>query len=190
MRYKAIDFSYNIFDRNYNTNGDEGDNDINFVGALAGILKKPPGRFIDGRDDIIISSVYSYNLRNLYYVQLGNTPFYNYVTRKDQLKNKKNKNWGAPAHKQDRHFTMTRFFIKVVDETDPLFNIDIVYNCVDDYSELDTRDIRETLRETLRDLIITREQYNSLIRNVDSDDFERILAGASPPGPPDHFGRV
>ena len=183
MRYKAIDFSYSILDHNYTTNGDEGDNDVNFVGALAGILKKSPGRFIYGRDGIIISSVYSYNLQNLYYVQLGNTPFYNYVTRKDQLTTAE---FGTPAHKQDRHFTMTRFFIKVVDETDPLFNIDIIYNCVDDYRELNTGEIRETLR----DLIITREQYDSLIRNEDSDDFERILASTRPPGPPDHFGRV
>lgn len=182
MRYKAIDFSYSILDHNYTTNGDEGDNDVNFVGALAGILKKPPGKFIYGRDDIIISSVGSYNLQNLYYVQLGNTPFYNYVTRKDTIKTE----FGTPAHKQDPHFTMTRFFIKVVDETDPLFNIDIVYNCVNDYKELDIGDIHETLR----DLIITREQYDSLIRNEDSDDFERILASAGPRGTPFHFGRV
>jgi len=186
MRYKVIDFSYSIFDAAYNTDGDEVNSDVNFTGALAGILKKPPGRFIYGRDDIIISPKYSYNLQNFHYVQLGKTQFYNYVTRKDQLTSKE---YGDRSHKQDLHFTMTRFFVKVVDETDPLFNIDLMYNCVDDYVITSTEFHNLGTKRQLRDLIITHEQYNSLIANEDSDDFGKVMASAGPNGTPFKFGR-
>jgi len=189
MRYKAIDFSYSSFDATYDISGDEihDGSEINFTGALAGILKKPPGRFIYGRDDIIISPKYSYNLRNLHYVQLGKTQFYNYVTRKDQLTSKE---YGDRSVKQDLHFTMTRFFIKVVDETDPLFNIDLIYNCVDDYVIPSTEFHDLGTKMQLRNLIITHEQYNSLVANEDTDDFGRVLATAEPDGTPFRFGRL
>ena len=186
MRYKAIDFSYSIFDAAYDTDGDEVNSDVNFTGALAGILKKPPGRFIYGRDDIIISPKYSYNLQNLHYVQLGKTQFYNYVTRKDQLTSKE---YGDRSHKQDRHFTMTRFFVKAVDETDPLFNIDLIYNCVDDYVISSTEFHNLGTKMQLRNLIITHKQYNSLVANEDTDDFGRVMASAGPNGTPFKFGR-
>jgi len=188
MRYKAIDFSYRVYDAAYDTNGDEihDGSEIDFIGALAGILKKPPGRFIYGRDDIIISPNYSYNLRHLYYVQLGKTQFYNYVTRKDQPTSKE---YGDRSVKQDLHFTMTQFFIKVVDETDPLFNIDLMYNCVDDYFISSTEFHNLDTKRQLRDLIITHEQYNSLVANEDTDDFGRVMATAGPNGTPFEFGR-